>query len=135
MSYHHSSLNNELNQSRDRDPRRRDRSRSEIRRPDPTDTFLSSSIINQPLRQEQSTSTNSVLDFIRTLGLNSPLIQALINANPQSVEQYQQQLLPLPQQQHPSVNNAQDFASFLSKSYGLHPTLIQPPIQSVDRGD
>ncbi|CAF1225106.1 unnamed protein product [Rotaria sordida] len=125
MSYHRSLITNELNQNRD--PRNRDRSRSEIRRPNNIDTISSSVTINQPLRQEQSTPTNGVLEFFKTLGLNSQLIQALINANPQNIEQVQ----PQPQQQ--LVNNAQDFATFLSKSYGLDPTIIPTPNQSINR--
>ncbi|CAF1414532.1 unnamed protein product [Rotaria sordida] len=125
MSYHRSLITNELNQNRD--PRNRDRSRSEIRRPNNIDTISSSVTINQPLRQEQSTPTNGVLEFFKTLGLNSQLIQALINANPQNIEQVQSQ----PQQQ--LVNNAQDFATFLSKSYGLDPTIIPTPNQSINR--
>ncbi|CAF1060654.1 unnamed protein product [Adineta steineri] len=108
--------NNELN--RNRDPRCRDRSRSEIRRTDSTDTFASSSTINQTLRPEQSTSKTSVVDFLKTLGINSQLIQALINANPPKIEQIQQQ-----QPQQPLINNAQEFASFLSQSYGLDSTI------------
>ncbi|CAF2631259.1 unnamed protein product [Rotaria sp. Silwood2] len=128
MSYHRSSINNELNHNRD--PRNRDRSRSEIRRPDSTTDTISSPItVNQPLRQEQSTPTNGVLEFFKTLGLNSQLIQALINANPQNIEQVQQQQQP----QQQLVNNAQDFATFLSKSYGLDPTIIPTPDQSVNR--
>ena len=115
----------ELNRSRD--PRQRDRSRSEIRRPNSTDTIStsssSSSNATQPVRFEQSTATNGALDFFRTLGLNSQLIQALINANPPKPEQIQ---APPPPQQ-PSVNNAQEFASFLSQSYGLEST-INPPV-------
>ncbi|CAF1224702.1 unnamed protein product [Rotaria sordida] len=125
MSYHRSLITNELNQNRD--PRNRDRSRSEIRRPNNIDTISSSVTIDQPLRQEQSTPTNGVLEFFKTLGLNSQLIQALINANPQNIEQVQSQ----PQQQ--LVNNAQDFATFLSKSYGLDPTIIPTPNQSINR--
>ncbi|CAF3427809.1 unnamed protein product [Rotaria sp. Silwood1] len=128
MSYHRSLINNELNQSRD--PRNRDRSRSEIRRPDSTDTTPSPITINQSLKQEQSTPTNGVVEFFKTLGLNSQLIQALINANPQNIEQVQQQQ----QQQQQLVNNAQDFAAFLSKSYGLDPTVISTPNQPVNRG-
>jgi len=127
MSYYHSSPNEESDRSRD--PRRRDRSRSEIRRPNSTDTCPSSLITNQPVRQEPSPSTNGVLDFFKTLGLNSQLIQALINANPPKIEQIQQQ----PQQQ--LVNNAQEFASFLSKSYGLDSTTIPPTNQPVNRGN
>jgi hypothetical protein len=124
MSYHRSLPNDESNRSRD--PRQRDRSRSEIRRPDSTDTFSSSLTPNQPLTQEQTTPTNGVIDFFKTLGINSQLIQALINANPPKIEQ-------IPQQQ--IVNNAQEFASFLSKSYGLDPTIIPTPNQSVNRGN
>ncbi|CAF0847262.1 unnamed protein product [Rotaria sp. Silwood1] len=127
MSYHRSLIYNELNQSRD--PRNRDRSRSEIRRPDSTDTTPSPITINQSLKQEQSTPTNGVVEFFKTLGLNSQLIQALINANPQNIEQVQQQQ----QQQQQLVNNAQDFAAFLSKSYGLDPTVISTPNQPVNR--
>lgn len=116
MSYYRSTSNDELDRSRD--PRQRDRSRSEIRRPDNTDTLPSS----QPVKQEQLPSTNGVLDFFKTLGINSQLIQALINANPPKLEQIQ------PQQQ--SINNAQEFASFLSKSYGLDSSINQ----SVNRG-
>jgi hypothetical protein len=127
MSYYRPSPNDESDRSRD--PRQRDRSRSEIRRPNTTDTFPSSSLTtNQPLGQEQLPSTNSVLDFFKTLGLNSQLIQALINANPPKLEQIQQQ----PQQ---LVNNAQEFASFLSQSYGLNSTIIPPSNQPVNRGN
>jgi hypothetical protein len=120
MSYHRSLANNESEQSRD--PRQRDRSRSDIRRSNTTDTFPS----NQPVRQEQTAPTNPVLEFFKTLGLNSQLIEALINANPPKIEQVQQQ---------PLVNNAQEFASFLSKSYGLDPTGLPTPNQSVNRGN
>jgi len=123
MSYSHSLTNNESNQSRD--PRHRDRSRSEIRRSDNTDPLPSSLTTNQPIRQEQSPPTNGILDFFKTLGLNSQLIQALINANPPKIEQVQQQ----------TVNNAQDFASFLSNSYGLDSTISSTPNQSVNRGN
>jgi len=75
-------------------------------------------------------STNGVLDFFKTLGLNSQLIQALINANPPKIEQIQQQ----PQQQQ-LVNNAQEFASFLSQSYGLDSTVTPPSNQPVNRGN
>jgi hypothetical protein len=109
--------------NRSRDPRQRDRSRSEIRRPNSTDTIPTSLTVNQSVRSEQSTATNGVLDFFKTLGLNSQLIQALIKANPPKSESIQ------PPQ--PSVNNAQEFASFLSQSYGLEST-INPP---VNRGN
>jgi hypothetical protein len=120
MSYHRSLANNESEQSRD--PRQRDRSRSDIRRPDTPDTLPTS----QPVRQEQTLPTNNVIDFFQTLGLNAQLIQALINANPPKIEQVQQQ---------PLVNNAQEFASFLSKSYGLEQTITPTPNQSVNRGN
>jgi hypothetical protein len=120
MSYYRPSPNDESDRSRD--PRQRDRSRSEIRRPNTTDTFPSSSLTtNQPLGQEQLPSTNSVLDFFKTLGLNSQLIQALINANQQQPQQL--------------VNNAQEFASFLSQSYGLNSIVIPPSNQPVNRGN
>ncbi|CAF2042326.1 unnamed protein product [Rotaria magnacalcarata] len=125
MSHHRSLINNELNTSRD--PRNRDRSRSDIRRPNSTDTFAASVPIIQPLKQEQPTPTNGVLEFFKTLGLNSQLIQALINANPQNSQPAQQQ----PQQQ--SAHTAQDFASFLSHSYGLNSTVMPTPNQSVNR--
>jgi hypothetical protein len=128
MSYYHSSPNEESDRSRD--PRRRDRSRSEIRRPNSTDTVPTPVTTNQPVRQEQSTSGNGVLDFFKTLGLNSQLIQALINANPPKIEQIQQ-----PSQPQASVNNAQEFASFLSKSYGLDSTVIPTPNPPVNRGN
>ena len=118
MSFYRSSANDEPNRSRD--PRQRDRSRSEIRRPNSTDTSLTT---NQLVRSEQSPASNGVIDFFKTLGLNSQLIQALINANPPRTEPIQ------PPQ--PSVNNAQEFASFLSHSYGLEST-INP---SVNRGN
>jgi len=121
MSFYRSSANDEPNRSRD--PRQRDRSRSEIRRPNSTDTFPTSLTANQSVRSEQSPATNGVLDFFKTLGLNSQLIQALINANPPTSEPIQ----PPPQPAH----NAQEFASFLSKSYGLEST-INPP---VNRGN
>ncbi|CAF3242956.1 unnamed protein product [Rotaria socialis] len=126
MSHHRSLVNHELNTSRD--PRNRDRSRSDIRRPNSTDTFAASVPIIQPLKQEQPTPTNGVLEFFKTLGLNSQLIQALINANPQNSQPVQQQ-----QPQQPSVNTAQDFASFLSHSYGLNSTVMPTPNQSVNR--
>jgi hypothetical protein len=128
MSYYRSTPNDEPDRSRD--PRHRDRSRSEIRRPNSTDTVPTPVTTNQPVRQEQSTSTNGVLDFFKTLGLNSQLIQALINANPPKIEQIQQ-----PPQPQASVNNAQEFASFLSKSYGLDSTVILTPNQPVNRGN
>jgi hypothetical protein len=127
MSYYRPSPNDESDRSRD--PRQRDRSRSEIRRPNSTDTFPSSLTTNESVGQEQLASTNGVLDFFKTLGLNSQLIQALINANPPKIEQIQQQ----PQQQ--LVNNAQEFASFLSQSYGLDSTVIPPSNQPVNRGN
>ncbi|CAF3736249.1 unnamed protein product [Rotaria socialis] len=126
MSHHRSLVNHELNTSRD--PRNRDRSRSDIRRPNSTDTFAASVPIIQPLKQEQPTPTNGVLEFFKTLGLNSQLIQALINANPQNSQPVQQQ-----QPQQSSVNTAQDFASFLSHSYGLNSTVMPTPNQSVNR--
>ncbi len=113
----------ELN--RNRDPRQRDRSRSEIRRPNSTDTIPTSSTATQPVRSEQSTATNGALDFFRTLGLNAQLIQALINANPPKPEPIQ---APSP----PLVNNAQEFASFLSHSYGLEST-VNPPVNRGNR--
>jgi len=129
MSCYRPSSNDESDRSRD--PRQRDRSRSEIRRPDSTDTFSSSLITNQPVKQESSSSTNGALEFLKTLGLNSQLIQALINANPPKIEQIQQQQPP----QQQLVNNAQEFASFLSKSYGLDSTVIPPSNQPVNRGN
>ena len=113
---------------RNRDPRRRDRSRSEIRRPNNPYIFPTSFTSNQPVNQVQSPSTNGVLDFFKTLGLNSQLIQALINANPPKIEPIQ----PPPQQQ--IVNNAQEFASFLSQSYGLDSVAIPTPTPSINRG-
>ncbi|UJR23234.1 hypothetical protein I4U23_026253 [Adineta vaga] len=106
------SSKNEIN--RNRDPRQRDRSRSELRRTDDNTPTVSSPI---PTNQNQSITNNNVVDFFKTLGLNSQLIQALINANPPKIEQ-----IPL---QQPSVNNAQEFASFLSSSYGLD-SMINP---------
>lgn len=115
---------------RNRDPRQRDRSRSEIRRTDHTDTLPSLSNTNQSsVKQEQLPSTNSVSDFLKTLGLNAQLIQALINANPPKPEQIQ-----VSQPQQPIVNNAQEFASFLSKSYGLDSSVNLPSNQSINRG-
>lgn len=108
--------------NRSRDPRQRDRSRSELRRPESADRPVSTpSTSHTP-----SVSNNSVADFFRTLGLSSQLIQALINANPPRVEQAP---APLPSSP-PVVHNAHDFASFLSQSYGLHTTTHS----SVNRG-
>ena len=120
--------NHEVN--RNRDPRQRDRSHLEIRQPGNAGAIFPSPLTtNQPLRQEQCTSTNSALHFFRTLGLSSQLIQALMKANPQNVDEIQQ---------HPElqmVNNAREFASFLSKSYGLDPAVISTPNHLVDRGN
>lgn len=123
MSFYRSFANEET--SFNRDPRRRDRSRSEIRRPNTTETLPTVSTPVQIVNQsEQSTSTNNVLDFFKTLGLNSQLIQALINANPPKIEE-----IPPPL---PVVNNAQEFASFLSENYGLDSRITSP---SVHRGN
>lgn len=105
MSFSRSSANEET--SRNRDTRCRDRSRSEIRRPNSTLPTTSSA----SQFDEQFTVTSNVLDFFKTLGLNAQLIQALINANPPKIEQ-----TPVPL---PVVNNAQEFASFLRQNYGL----------------
>ncbi|CAF1175418.1 unnamed protein product [Adineta ricciae] len=83
------SSNNQINRSRD--PRQRDRSRSELRRTDSTDRTCTT--------QDQSISNT------------------LINANPPHIEQVQSQ--------PPTVHNAQQFASFLSRSYGLDSSVIQ----------
>ncbi|CAF1466181.1 unnamed protein product [Adineta ricciae] len=101
------SSNNQINRSRD--PRQRDRSRSELRRIDSTDCTCTT--------QDQPIPNSTAVDFFKALGINSQLIQALINANPPRIEQVQSQL--------PTVNNAQEFASFLSRSYGLDSPLIQ----------
>ena len=113
--------------NRNRDPRQRDRSRSEIRRPNSTDTPSAPIIANQPARSEQNAATTSAFEFFKTLGLNSQLIQALINANPPRSEPSQ----PAPSLPQPLVNNAHEFASFLSQSYGLE-SPINPP---VNRGN
>ena len=87
MSYHRSLVNHISEPNRD--PRQRDRSRSDIRRSD--NSTVSN---NQSISSEQTPPTNSVIDFFKTLGLNAQLIQALINANPPKIEQiqhYQQQ--------------------------------------------
>jgi len=85
-----------------RDPRCRDRSRSDIRRTTHDETTFTSD--NQ--QQTSSSSANSNADFFKTLGLNTQLIQALINVNPQPI-------------------HAQEFASFLSQNYELnHPPII-----------
>jgi hypothetical protein len=107
--------------NRNRDPRHRDRSRSELRRPDSTDRTLPA----LPTKQDEPIPNNNVVDFFKTLGLNSQLIQALINANPPKVQQVSSPVL------QPTVNNAQEFASFLSQSYGLHSTAPS----SVNRGE
>lgn len=88
-----------------RDPRRRDRSRSDVRRTDHDEpTFTSDN------QQQSSSSANSNADLFKTLGLNAQLIQTLTNTNPPKIEQ------PI---------HAQEFASFLSQSYGLsHPPVI-----------
>lgn len=115
MSSSRSSTREEID--RNRDPRRRDRSRSDIRRSTPNITETS------------SPPTNHVVDFFQTLGLNSQLIQALINANPPRIEQISPPPLP-------TVNNAQEFASFLSQNYGLYSPMITPsPNPSVNRGN
>jgi hypothetical protein len=114
---------------RSRDPRHRDRSRSEIRRSNTLDVLPPPVTTNEPLRQEESTPRNGVLDFLKTLGLNSQLIQALLNANPPKLEQIPQQ----PPEQ--SVNNAQEFASFLSKSYRLDPPTVPTTNQPINRGN
>lgn len=108
MSHYHWTVNDQLNGNRD--PRRRDRSRSEIRRSTNEDTLSSTG------NQGPSTSTNLTVDFLKTLGLNAQLIEALINANPPKNEQTE---APTVQQQQ-TVHNAQEFASFLSQSYGLY---------------
>lgn len=130
MSFYRSSTSEEID--RNRDPRRRDRSRSEIRRPtsNVTETLQTSSNATQlALQTVSSTPANHVIDFFKTLGLNAQLIQALINANPPTIEEIPTPILP-------AVNNAQEFASFLSQNYGLNSAPItSSPNPSVNRGN
>ena len=131
MSFYRSSTSEEID--RNRDPRRRDRSRSEIRRPAPNaaETLGTSLTATQAAPQTVSSMpANHVVDFFKTLGLNSQLIQALINANPPKIEEIQTPPPP------PAVNNAQEFASFLSQNYGLHsPRITSSPNPPVNRGN
>lgn len=127
MSHHRSLINNQLNSNRD--PRTRDRSRSEIRRSDTSETTLPSVPITQAFNHEQSGSTNGSMEFFKALGLSPQLIQALINTNPQNSQ-------PM-QQQPPSstvIHSVPDFARFLSNNYGLNQTFTPTPDQPVNRG-